>query len=60
MKKKNNVIVVGGSGLYINALLYGLDDMPIIDADIKNYLQNKYNENGIQWLQNEIIKLGPE
>ena len=58
-EKKNNVIVVGGSGLYINALLYGLDDMPIISADIKNYLQNKYKENGIQWLQNEIIKLDP-
>lgn len=58
-EKKNTVIVVGGSGLYINALLYGLDEMPIISSEIKNYLQNKFNKNGIHWLQNEIIKLDP-
>jgi len=58
--KYNIVFAVGGSGLYINALLHGLDDMPKADLDLRNTLKQIYNQSGIYALQQILITENPE
>lgn len=58
--QKNDVAVMtGGTGLYIKAFMHGLDDIPFIDGKIKEGIIKKYNENGFEWLQQEIEKQDP-
>lgn len=53
-KKYNTLIVVGGSGLYINSILYGLDNFPKIDSKVRAELNKDLKDNGIEFLQNEL------
>lgn len=56
--KNNNVIVmVGGSGLYVNAVLNGLDDFPAIDPNIRLQLKSDLQEKGIRFLQEQLKQL---
>ena len=59
-KKYNNVILVGGSGLYIDAVCKGIDILPDISKKIRENLNIQYKKNGLAWLQNEVKKLDPE
>lgn len=59
-KKKNTVIMVGGSGLYINAVLFGIDPFPEISTSTRLKTLNFYKENGIQALRDELRKYDPE
>jgi tRNA dimethylallyltransferase len=52
----DTAIIVGGTGLYIDALCNGIDDMPAIDKNIDQQVNETYQENGIEWLQNCIEK----
>jgi tRNA dimethylallyltransferase len=55
--KNNIVIMVGGSGLYTNAVLEGFDDFPDINPEIRKKL-NKQIENGdLKILQNQLKEL---
>ena len=52
---KNNIqIMVGGSGLYVDAVLQGLDSFPEIENTITEQVQNEYNIQGINYLQNKL------
>lgn len=53
-EKYNTLIVVGGSGLYINSILYGLDNFPKIDSKVRMELNKDLKDNGIKFLQNEL------
>ncbi len=58
--KTNNVaIMVGGSGMYIDAVCGGIDYMPDIDTEIRNNLQEKYEKEGIESLRFDLKKLDP-
>lgn len=60
LHQKNDVaILVGGSGLYINALLYGLDDLPSGNAEIREKLEKDFKEKGIESLQEALKKIDP-
>ena len=50
-------IVCGGSMLYIDALLNGIDDLPTVPLEIRNDLSNKWKENGDLWLINKLKEL---
>jgi tRNA dimethylallyltransferase len=52
----NTVVMVGGTGLYLNALCNGVDAIPQIPEALRLQLQNEYNTQGIHWLQSEIKK----
>lgn len=47
-------IICGGTGLYIRALMDGLDEFPEIPEEISDYYEDAYNKNGISWLQKEL------
>lgn len=53
-KKTDIVILVGGSGLYVNAVLKGLDNFPTVDASIRKSLNKDLNEKGIGYLQAKL------
>lgn len=52
-------VLVGGSGLYIDAVLKGFDDFPDVDPAVRQKIINDYEENGITWLQQELEKKDP-
>lgn len=56
-KKHNIVIMVGGSGLYVDAVTKGLDYFPEIDKSIREKLNLELAENGLQKLQLQLKTL---
>jgi len=56
-EEKNLVIMVGGSGLYVDALLKGLDDFPDLDPSIRISLNNRLKSEGLEVLQKELKSL---
>ena len=59
-KEKDTLILVGGSGLYIDAACKGLDNLPSRNVAIRMELEKKLQEKGIKNLQTELQKLDPE
>lgn len=53
------VIMTGGSGLYIDAVCNGIDDLPVIDPKIRAMWYQKYNDEGLEYLQNTVKKIDP-
>ena len=49
------VLMVGGSGLYIDAVCKGIDDLPEVDPELRSELQEKYRKEGLGSL-NELLK----
>lgn len=58
-KTKDSVVVVGGSGLYLDALAYGIDDLPDASEKVRKELQVLYEEKGILALQEQLQALDP-
>jgi tRNA dimethylallyltransferase len=59
-KNHNLAIMVGGSGLYVNALINGLDEMPDIDLAIRESLNKQFEEEGLASIQKQLATLDPE
>ncbi|WP_367770188.1 tRNA (adenosine(37)-N6)-dimethylallyltransferase MiaA [Flavobacterium sp. WC2421] len=53
------VVLVGGSGLYVNAVLKGFDEFPEIDSSIRESVNATYEKLGIGYLQEQLQKLDP-
>lgn len=51
------IILVGGSGLYINAILNGVDEFDEIPKEIRDEINNEYENKGISYLQEELKKV---
>jgi tRNA dimethylallyltransferase len=58
--EKDQVVMVGGSGLYINVVLNGLDELPETDLGIREALNTRLKVEGIQSIQDELSRLDPE
>lgn len=54
------VIATGGSGLYLKALVDGLDEMPDIDMELRNSLMSRLKEEGLGALLDELKTRDPE
>ena len=55
---KNNVqIMVGGSGLYVDAVLKGFDDFPDIDEKVREKINTDFEQFGIDYLQQKLKEL---
>ncbi|MEQ1585509.1 MAG: tRNA (adenosine(37)-N6)-dimethylallyltransferase MiaA [Cyclobacteriaceae bacterium] len=59
-KKYNALILCGGSGLYIKAVLEGFDEMPEIQRGIRDQIITEYELKGLEWLQQEVKKIDPD
>jgi len=59
--KTNDVVVLtGGSMMYVDAICKGIDLMPTIDADTREMMQQKYKEQGLESLCDELKLLDPD
>ena len=59
--QKNNIqIMVGGSGLYVEAVLKGFDDFPDIDNSVRETINTKFDALGIEFLQQKLQELDSE
>jgi len=56
----NFSLLVGGSGLYIDALLNGIDDFPTPDPELRKSLHEQLNNEGIESLRQQLKILDPE
>ncbi len=54
------VCMVGGSGLYINAVCHGIDLLPDPDPEIRRSLKELLRSSGIEALRRELTLLDPQ
>lgn len=59
-KRHKVIICAGGSGLYIDALLNGMDELPERDDHLRAELQQLFETQGIRVLQEKLKVLDPE
>jgi tRNA dimethylallyltransferase len=59
-EKHTVVVLCGGSGLYIKAVVEGFDDIPEVPAAIREDLVRNFEASGIEWLQAQMEHLDPE
>jgi len=59
LQKQNVAIMVGGSGLYIDAVLNGVDDFIEIPSEVREKLNAEFELTGREWLQKETEKHDP-
>ncbi len=58
--KHQVVVMTGGSGLFADAVVNGLDEMPTISPEVRQQLIQEYEEKGITFLQEEVAAQDPE
>ena len=58
-QKSDYTILVGGSGLYVDAILKGFDEFPAIDSSIRESVNLNYEKLGIEYLQKQLETLDP-
>lgn len=58
--KYDKVLMVGGSGMYIDAIVRGIDDLPTINPEIRAQIGQRLKDEGIDKLREELSKLDPE
>ena len=54
------LVMAGGSGFYVDALVNGLDDFPAADLELRNELMTRLKEEGVESLRTQLQKLDPE
>jgi tRNA dimethylallyltransferase len=60
-KNANNpfAILSGGSMMYMDAVCYGLDDIPSVPTEVRQTIRQQYLERGLQWLQLQVQQYDP-
>lgn len=59
-KKYDNVVMTGGSMMYIDAVCKGIDDIPTIDSETRQIILERYEAEGLESLAAELKLLDPE
>ena len=54
------LVMAGGSGFYVDALVNGLDDFPSADLELRNELMARLKDEGVESLRAQLQKLDPE
>lgn len=56
----NNLLLSGGSMMYIDAVCNGIDDIPNVDSAVREQLKERLQTEGLEPLRNELRLLDPE
>lgn len=54
-----NLLLTGGSMMYIDAICNGIDDIPTIDDDTRELLKSRYEQEGLEPLLRELKLIDP-
>jgi tRNA dimethylallyltransferase len=57
--RKNQAVMTGGSGLYINAVCHGIDALPKVDPQVRQNLIDQYEAEGIEGIRQRLKVLDP-
>ena len=55
-QKYEKLVITGGSGMYIDAITKGMDNLPNVDKSIREELNELFKDNGITPLQEELME----
>ncbi len=58
-KTNDTIIIVGGSGLYVDAICKGFDKLPEISKKIREKSIFEYQSKGLNWLQKKVKEIDP-
>lgn len=58
-EQHEQVIMVGGSMMYIDAVCKGIDAIPDVPEQVRTFVREQYTHLGLQWLQSEVMRLDP-
>ncbi len=58
-EKYDRLVMVGGSGLYVKAVLEGFDEMPEVPDGLREKINEEFQTQGLVWLQQEVEKADP-
>ena len=59
-QKNDFAILIGGSGLYVDAVLKGFDEFPEINPEVRSEINSNYEKLGINYLQEQLKKSDPD
>ncbi|WP_163410986.1 tRNA (adenosine(37)-N6)-dimethylallyltransferase MiaA [Flavobacterium ajazii] len=59
-QKNDFAILIGGSGLYVDAVLKGFDEFPEINPEVRSEVSSNYEKLGIEYLQEQLKTLDPD
>jgi tRNA dimethylallyltransferase len=59
-QKYSAILMVGGSTLYVDAVCYGIDDLPTVDPALRKQLMQQYHNEGIDFLRQQLKILDPK
>lgn len=54
------VMLVGGSMMYIDAVCNGMDDIPAVDSETREFWMQQYADFGLAFIQDELKRLDPK
>jgi tRNA dimethylallyltransferase len=58
--KYDRVILTGGSGMYIDAVCNGIDDIPSVDPEVREKLRMDFHERGLEYIRMRLKEVDPE
>ncbi len=58
-KQHDVVVMVGGTGLYVKTFCNGIDDVPLIDENIRKKINDEFAWEGLEWLQKQVEENDP-
>jgi len=58
-QEKDTAMLVGGSGMYIDVVCNGIDELPDVDPELRAQLQQEYEENGLESIRAKLKLLDP-
>jgi len=59
-KTHQNLLLSGGSMMYIDAVCKGIDDIPTVDTETRQFMQERMKEEGLEKLLQELKLIDPE
>ena len=59
IERNGSVVLVGGTGLYLNAFLEGLDEFPPLKPELRVEIQAIFDQEGIEGLTKSLLALDP-
>ena len=60
LKSTDQVLLTGGSGLYISAVCRGIDELPRVDQQVRENLLEEYEQEGLEGLRQKLKLLDPQ
>ena len=58
--EKDNIIMSGGSMMYVDAVCNGIDDIPSVNESIRQQVKSLYEADGLDIIKEKLNKLDPE